>query len=325
MARLPSLNALRAFEAVARLGSISLAGSELSVTPGAISRHIKELESDLGVSMLERDGRGVRLTGDGSHLKNGLYPAFDMINRAILRMRRDPRRKRLLVMAVPLFAESWLMPRLSRFNRLAPKIDIVVADRFCEATAADVDIVIEWGAFESVADVEAERLTHEHVFPVCSPKICPNRTLAGATLVHRHSFPNRYDFPDWPAFLDAVGLESAEGLYPHAGISVSGGLVMGAARCGMGVALANTTIAHDDLVAGRLVRPVPHSMETEIGYWLLIPKAVKERSEVKAFRAWLLDELAGSFGQSAEEEPDLHMAPVLMQGAAEARVAESVL
>ena len=325
MTRLPSLNALRAFEAVARLGSISLAGGELSVTPGAISRHIKELESDLGVSVLERDGRGVRLTGDGSHLKNGLYPAFDMINRAVLRMRRDPRRKRLLVMAVPLFAESWLMPRLKRFNRLAPKIDVILADRFCDSVVADVDMVIEWGAFESVADVEAERLTHERVFPVCSPEICPNRTLAGATLVHRHSFPNRYDFPDWPTFFEAVGLETAEGLYPHAGISVSGGLVMGAARCGMGVALANSTIAHDDLAAGRLVRPVPHSMETEIGYWLLIPRAVKERSEVKAFRAWLLDELAGSFSQSVEEEPDLPRAPVLMQGVAGARMVESVL
>ena len=321
----PSLNALRAFEAVARLGSISLAGGELSVTPGAISRHIKELESDLGISILERDGRGVRLTADGSHLKKGLYPAFNMINRAVLGMRRDPRRKRLNVAVVPLFAESWLMPRLSRFNRLTPKIDVVVADRFGEATAADVDMVIEWGAFESVADVEAERLTYERVFPVCSPKICPNRTLAGATLVHRHSFPNRYDFPDWPVFLDAVGLDSVEGLDPHAGISVSGGLVMSAVRSGMGVALANTTIAHDDLAAGRLVRPVPHTMETEVGYWLLIPNAVKERSEVKAFRAWLLDELAGSFDQSAEEEPDLHGALEPMQRSAEPMVAAYAL
>ena len=176
-----------------------------------------------------------------------------------------------------------------------------------------------------MADVEVERLTHERVFPVCSPKLCPNSTLADATLVHRHSFPNRYDFPDWPDFLDTVGLESVEGLDPHAGISVSGGLVMGAARSGMGVVLANTTIAHDDLVAGRLVRPVPHTMETEFGYWLLIPNAVKERSEVKAFRAWLLDELAGFFDRSAEEEPELHGTPgAIQRTTAEADVASHV-
>ena len=143
--------------------------------------------------------------------------------------------------------------------------------------------------------------------------------------MHRHSFPNRYDFPDWPVFLDAVGLGSVEGLDSHAGVSVSGGLVMGAARSGIGVALANTTIAHDDLAAGRLVRPVPHTMETEIGYWMLIPNAVKERSEVKAFRAWLLDELAGSFDQSAEEEPDLHGALEPMQRSAEPMVAAYAL
>ena len=78
MVRLPSLNALRAFEAVARLGSVSLAGVELSVTPGAVSRHIKELENDLGVTTLERDGRGVRLTVDGKRLRNNLKPAFEM-------------------------------------------------------------------------------------------------------------------------------------------------------------------------------------------------------------------------------------------------------
>lgn len=322
MARLPSLNALRAFEAVARLSSISLAGGELSVSPGAISRHIKELERDLGVSILERDGRGVRLTADGNHLKNGLYPAFNMINRAVLDMRRDPRRKRLLVMVVPVFAESWLMPRLKRFSRLAPKIDVILADRFSEGVTADADIVIEWGAVEGVTNMEAERLTHERVFPVCVPEICPNSTLAGAPLVHRHGFPNRYDFPDWSAFLKAVGLDPLEGPNLHAGISVSGGLVMAAARSGMGVALANTTIAHDDLASRRLVRPIPHVMETDVGYWMLTPEAAGERSEVKAFRAWLLEELAISFSQSTEEESDLHTAPIPTRANAGANAAE---
>lgn len=325
MARLPSLNALRAFEAVSRLGSISLAGSELSVTPGAISRHIKELERDLGVSILERDGRGVRLTADGNHLKNGLYPAFNMISRAVLDMRRDPRRKRLLVMAVPVFAESWLMPRLKRFNRSAPKIDVILADRFGEAVTADADIVIEWGAVESVGNMEAERLTQERIFPVCVPEICPSATLAGATLVHRHGFPSRYDFPDWSTFLRAVGLDPLEGPNLHAGISVSGGLVVAAARSGMGVALANTTIAHDDLASGRLVRPIPHIMETDVGYWMLTPKAAGERSEVKAFRAWLLEELAASFSQSAEEESDLHTAPIPMRETAGTNAAKCLL
>ena len=325
MSRLPSLNALRAFEAVARLGSVSLAGGALSVTPGAVSRHIKELESDLGVSILERDGRGVRLTADGKQLKNSLYPAFDMINRAVLRTRRDPRRKWLMVAVVPLFATSWLMPRIERFSRQVPKVDVVVADRFSDVAAADADIVIDWGAFENMADVDTEKLTHELVFPVCSPENCPNRTLAGATLLHRHSFPNRYDFPDWPTFLGAVGLESLEGVDPRAGSRVSGGWIMDAARAGMGVALANTTIAHDDLAAGRLVRPISQTMETDIGYWLLTPKAVKDRSEVKAFTAWMLDELTGSVGQPPGDMRDVPPAPRQVQRAPALKSTELVL
>ena len=88
------------------------------------------------------------------------------------------------------------MPRLKRFNRLAPKIDVIVADGFCDANPAEVDIVIDWGTSESTADVDAERLTQELVFPVCKAENCSNQTLAGATLIHRHNFPNRYDFPD---------------------------------------------------------------------------------------------------------------------------------
>ena len=94
---------------------------------------------------------------------------------------------------------------------------------------------------------------------------------------------------------------------------------MDAARSGMGVALATTTIAHDDLASRRLVRPVSHAMETDIGYWLLIPKAVKERSEVKAFRAWLLDELDDYTGQTVGEDNDLHSVSGIVEEPARAR------
>ena len=229
MARLPSLNALRAFEAVARLGSVSLAGEELSVTPGAVSRHIKELENDLGVTILERDGRGLRLTTDGKRLKNNLKPAFEMINRAVLRTRRDPRRKRLLVIVSPLFATNWLIPRLNRFNRQAPKVDIVVADRLDveDTAAAGADMVIEWGIFDSTAEFRAERLTRERVIPVCSQSACPDGRLANASLIHRHGCPTTFDFPDWSAFLAAVGLEGLDGIDPHAGFFFSRGVNSG--------------------------------------------------------------------------------------------------
>ena len=301
MARLPSLNALRAFEAVARLGSVSLAGGELSVTPSAVSRHIKELEADLGVAILERDGRGVRLTAAGKNLRNNLFPAFTMINNAVVRTRRNPRRKRIVVVVAPVFAKCWLIPRIGSFRRQAGNVDIVLADRFTESTVGGADIVVDWGSFDSEGDVVAERLTRETVLPVCAPSVCQDRTLAGATLLHRHSFPHRYDFPDWPTFLAGTGLEGRDGIDPHAGISLSGGLIMDAAVEGVGVALTPATVAHDDLVSGRLVRPVDEALKSAFGYWLLIPRMMADVSEVSDFRAWLLDEIDRSVGRLAQD------------------------
>ena len=301
MARLPSLNSLRAFEAVARLGSVSLAGGELSVTPSAVSRHIKELEADLGVAILERNGRGVRLTVAGKSLRDNLYPAFTMINNAVVRTRRNPRTKRIVVVVTPVFAKCWLFPRIGSFKRQARNVDIVLVDRFSESTIGDANIVIDWGFFDSEGDVIAERLTRETIFPVCAPSVCQDRTLAGATLLHRHSFPHRYDFPDWPTFLTSAGLDGCEGIDPHAGISLSGGLIMDAAREGLGVALTPTTIAHDDLASGRLVRPVDEALQSAFGYWLLIPRTMADVSEVSDFRAWLLDEIDRSVGRLAQD------------------------
>ena len=204
-------------------------------------------------------------------------------------------------MVSPLFATNWLIPRLELFSRRAPKVDIVVADRLGEEdlAAAGADIVIEWGTFDSTADFQAKKLTRERVIPVCSQSACPDGNLAGATLLHRHGLPRTFDFPDWSAFLAAVGLEGLDGIDPHAGSSFSRGLIIDAAREGMGVALVYATVAHDDLAAGRLVRPIPEAMETDIGYWLLASRVARDRPEVKAFRAWLLEELADSVGLPA--------------------------
>ena len=303
MTLLPSFNALRAFEAVARLGSVSLASSELSVSPGAVSRQLKELESCLGVAVLERDGRGVRLTSNGKLLQSGLHPAFTMITNCVLTTHRNSGRRRLQLATVPLFAAFWMIPRLHRFVRAEPEVDIAISDRFEQTDdgASGTDAVIEWGSFDSTDDVIAERLTVETVFPVCSPAARPSDGLAGATLLHRQDFPSRYDFPNWPAFLAAVELDGPDGLGSQSGPGISGGLVLDAAREGMGVALVVGTIAHDDLASGRLVRPIPQSMKTEHGYWLLIRRAVGERSDIKAFRDWLREELAASVGRPCPE------------------------
>ena len=168
---LAPLSKLRAFEAAARLGSITGAGEELSVSPGAISRHIKELEAELGVQVLDRVGRGVRLTDDGVRLFRSLQPAFAMISGAMRQAMRDPDRTRLTVMTVPVFASTWLLPRAARFARLAPEVDLIITDRITEEAfgASVADVVIDWGDFGGTEAAVVERLTRERLFPVCAP------------------------------------------------------------------------------------------------------------------------------------------------------------
>ena len=292
-ADLPQLSRLRAFEAVARLGSLSLAGAELSVSASAVGRQIKELESELGVPVVERDGRGIRLTDEGRSLIADLEPAFDIISSAFEHARRDPGRNRLTVRTPPIFATSWLFNRLARYYERAPDVDLVVTDLDFEElpSARGADVMIDYGDFSETHNDIAEKLTDEAVFPVCAPSACPDDgDLSRLTLLHRHSFPSRYGFPDWPGFLNSVGRQIPD---PNAGPRMAGGLILEAARAGHGAALAIWTIARDDLESGRLVRPIPDSVEISGGYWLLLSRSAQEKPQVREFCDWLREELAG--------------------------------
>ena len=289
----PRLNRLRAFEAVARLGSISLAGGALGVSASAVGRQIKELESELGVRVVKRDGRAICLTDEGRSLIASLEPAFKLIYSAVESVRRDTGRSRLTLRMPPIFATAWLLPRLPRFYERTPDVDLVVTDLNLEEmpSARAADMIIDYGDFSEMRNGIAEKLTDEAVFPVCVPSMCPSDgDLSRLTLLHRHSFPSRYGVPDWPGFLDAVGRRVSD---PNAGPRVAGGLILEAARAGNGAALAIWTIARDDLKSGRLVRPIPESVEIGHGYWLLLTRSAQEKPEVSDFRDWLREELAG--------------------------------
>ena len=296
MRRLPSLNALRAFDAVARLRSVSAAAAELSVTPSAVSRQISNLEEDIGIALLKRDGRRVNLTADGRRLESGLTDAFSQIVNAVDRLSQTSPANRLRIGVASIVASAWLVSRLDRFSSLTPDIDVIIIDQAEKTgTSALADMVIDWGQFEDDAAMVVEKLTDgEEVFPVCHRDLCRNDSLAGAPLLHLEAIGNAWSWPDWPGFLEAVGLDSTDAAE---GTHLAAGLVLDAARQGKGVMLSNTTIAHDDLAAGRLVRPIEESMATADAYWLLIARTERHRPEVVSFRNWLVEELAACFGR----------------------------
>lgn len=294
MKHLPSLNALRAFDAVARLQSVADAAAELKVTPSAISRQIGNLEDDIGVALLTRNGRGLRLTADGRRLESGLAHAFVQIAEAVQCVRTPARGNRLRILVPPLFAVAWLIPRLDRFNERYPETDIILISRDEELREpAEADFLVAWGTYEDSQAIVADKLTGpEEVFPVCRPRLCKAGNLDGVVLIDREDSGTGWTWPDWELFLKAVGITCPSTVLRS---RLSPSLLLDAAREGQGVMLANTTIAHDDIAAGRLVRPFAESMTIEQSYWLLTSRPERERPEIRAFRDWLLEEAAACF------------------------------
>ena len=296
MTRMPSLNALRAFHAVADSGSYSAAAGELGVTTSAVSRQIKNLEECIGVALLVRDGRRMRLTAEGRALEDGLADTFARIADAVEGLRRPGRGETLRVVVPPMFASCWLLPRLERFNRLRPETEVILIDTAEKVTVRNrLDLVVSWGRFDSDSATTAERLNDsDEVFPVCRPGVCEGNGLAGATILHYETVGNSWGWPGWPEFAEVAGLDLSESLD---GPRLTPALLLDAVRRGKGVILANDALAHDDLASGQLVRPMAGSMKTDKAYWLLTSRDSSGRPEAIAFRSWLKKEFAACFGR----------------------------
>lgn len=302
--RLPSLNALRAFEAVARHRSIRRAAAELHVTPAAVSQQIRALEDDLGAPLFLRTPRGLVPTPPAEAGLAELRGAFDGLARGVRRMRQS-RRRRLAVGVDPSLAATWLIARLDRFKARHPDIDLLIEASGARADFArqELDLAIRYGAGDEPG-CRADRLFEEEVFPVCSPAFLagppPLREpadLRHRTLLHLEWSPAYGEWPDWAAWLRAVGVEGVEAsrgprFTEHA-------MVLKAAAEGQGVALGCTSLVADDLAAGRLVWPFDICMPVRFAYHLLCPAGAAGDPAVAAFREWLLAEARGAAAEAA--------------------------
>lgn len=300
---LPSLNALRAYEAVGRHGSMAAAARALNVTVGAVSRHIRYLQAELGVELIEREGRGIRLTRAGQQLQRELETAFAEINGCVERAGDRRSRKGISIFCSPMFASAWLIPRIDHFFYGETIVDIVIEDKWScpERIPPSADLIVDYGRFDEYSGLKAEKLSDEEIFPVCSPELARQVTetgsLAECTLLHRKGIPPSANWPGWAGFAACVGLD---GIDTTNGLRVSTALIMEAARSGKGLLLSNTTVVHDDLATGRLVRPIPESMRNDCGYWLFVPQSRPSSPETVAFRAWLKHEIALCSGGPCE-------------------------
>jgi LysR family glycine cleavage system transcriptional activator len=297
---LPPIRALEAFEAAMRLGSFTRAAAELALTQGAVSHQIRLLETHLGLPLFARSPTGTEPTESARAFLPFVEDALRTLRGAQERLARAAAPGVLTVSVSPSFAAKWLVPRLGRFLRAHPAIDLRLGATFrhVDLAADGIDMAVRHGDGRWPG-LEVEQLAAETYLPVCAPGMAAGLRrppdLADATLLHDR---DRTRWASWLAMAALPG-EIAE----HGPVLDQASLVIDAALAGDGVALARASLAALDLAAGRLVVPFGPALEGDRPYWLLCRPAARRRPEVRAFRAWLLAEAAADAAALAQARP----------------------
>ncbi|WP_292121786.1 LysR substrate-binding domain-containing protein [Mesorhizobium sp.] len=291
--RLPSLNALRAFEAAARHRSFARAAEELCVTEGAISRHVKLLETALQVELFRRLPRGLVLTDAGRNFQPILEAAFESIAEGARDLQRQPRH--LKVICPPTFSIRWLLPRLDRFKQQWPAIDVRLTTAPFDWEiffGGEFDLAFDCGYPNRPKDIEAVLVLQSLCTPVCSPRLLERGVplTSPADLVHHnllHETPDRHDWRVWagrfaPNLLD---LNSGEVL-PTADMAYR------AAAMGQGIAIGDLSVLHEEIASGALVQPFKDMQvcDNTEAYHLCARRDCWADPRIATFHKWVLDE-----------------------------------
>lgn len=287
MSALPPLNALRGFEAVGRLGSITLAAAELNVTPAAISRQIRLLEEHLGLRLFARQHRRIVLTPVGAGYHADIARGFGALQRATSALDERSRRRQFVIKAPHSVAMRWLLPRLSGLHRQYPDIDVKLHTSVdppdFELEDVDAGICMGDGHWRGL---DSHKLMLNELLPVCIPgkraDLRRPADLKREVLLHTLARPHY-----WEIWLRAVGLteiDMSRGLRYE-----SSALAYEAALEGYGVAIAQKALVQKELDEGRLIAPFDLSVDLgpETYYFVLPPAGYRQPSpELTQFRAW---------------------------------------
>jgi LysR family transcriptional regulator, glycine cleavage system transcriptional activator len=287
MAKLPSLVALRAFEAVARRKSIRRAAEELAVDHTVVSRHLRALQTSLAVQLVNTTKRGVQLTPLGEQYAARLSIAFADIASATARLEIDRRAKSFRIWVSPAFAMYRLVPRLPEVHSLFPQLDVELRSTvdIPNFSRMEADAAVIYGETDE-AGTQSVALSHPRVFPVASPawlakhgKITHPQQLLERTLIHAESSSQ---WEDW---------------FQHCGVQPSPPLpgprlwnmylATEAAKLGQGIALANETVVKGEIKSGQLVEVLRSNIKFQ-KYLLVAAVGRWQDSDVKAFREWVM-------------------------------------
>ncbi|MFC7398133.1 transcriptional regulator GcvA [Chelatococcus sp. GCM10030263] len=307
--RLPPLNALRAFEATARNGSLTRAAQELSVTQGAVSRHLHQLESWLGTTLCLRLRRGIETTPEGKAMASVLREAFDQIEAQARRIQEKPGDNKLRIKLPPTFAIRWFVPRLARFHALNRHVDVQITTSHQEVDfdREEIDVCIYSGS-APLPGLYCRRLFGEILLPVCSPGLFRNSpALAEPADLTRYVLLCSMHRPDdWPAWLRAADVTTVDG---NSGLKFeNSALAYQAATDELGIVMAQRAFVEDDLRAGRLIAPFRLRVPTEGAYYLVYPRTRRAAPLIRTFENWMVQqaaELEEAAGEPTDPEKEM--------------------
>jgi DNA-binding transcriptional LysR family regulator len=291
--RLPPLDALRGFEAAARLSGFAKAAAELNLTPSAISRQVKALEDDLGVRLFARTTRRLDLTPAGERLARAAAEALATLAAAAAELRAGAGARTVYVSASIGVASLWLVPRLADFQAEQPDIDVrlSVDNRVVDLARSGMDMALRYGPADAMPP-DSELLFGEEVFPVGSRKAvgaAARRPMtaadyARATLLSYDGIgaaPAR----DWNSWLAATGMA---GVRPRSVLSFNHyDQVIQAAVAGQGLALGSGPLVGRLIAEGRLVAVAGARRRVESRAYFLVPRPGPARPEAAKFAAWV--------------------------------------
>lgn len=289
--RRPPLGSLRAFVAAAQAGSVTGAAAKLNLTHGAVSHQLRQLQDYLELALFEPAGRGIRLTEVGAAYATEVARALAQIDKATDKLVAARGYRRLRVSCMPSFAARWLLPRLGHFISAHRDIDVEVQSsiRLANIKGGEADVALRYGSGR-YPGLFSQLLMDDWHYPVCSPEFAARNELSRAEqllalpLLHSDNEP-------WQPWLRAAGVDVEEP--QHGTMFDDSSLMLMAAVAGQGVALARHSLAIDDLLGGRLLRPFSIAVATPYAYYFVCRLADEEQASVAAFRSWLCGEVAG--------------------------------
>lgn len=292
---LPPLNALRAFEATARLNSVSQAAEQLHVTHGAVSRQLKVLEEHLGVALFVKEGRGLKLTDAGVRLRDASGDAFDRLRAVCAELSQSIEDAPFVLGCSGSLLARWFIPRLGRLNADLPdlRLHLSAGEGDLDPRRPGLDALLVFAEPPWPADMQVFELASERIGPVLSPHFSRYAQLQQAsveellneTLLQTTSRPQA-----WPSWAQQNGIDPKALQYGQGFEHLY--YLLEAAVAGLGVAIAPEPLVTDDLRAGRLVAPWGFS-ETRAQLALWVPKRAAD-GRAQSLANWLKNELKHS-------------------------------